>query len=158
VQVKCWKCGQRIWVTDNVESSSSGLSHVECARPRNLTPEERHLLFVYCSEHVVAECLPCGLKFRMAELGADPLSTRNNMCSRCRTDLTESARAHVYACTMLPSEVRLKAQAVRDAARHLMKRSQELYDAADVQMREAEAALFEAQKALRVSMRKRTER
>jgi hypothetical protein len=59
---------------------------------------------------------------------------------------------------MLPTEVRLKAQAVRDAARHLMKRSQELRDTADVLMREAEVALFEAQKALRSSMRKRTER
>jgi hypothetical protein len=158
VQVKCAKCGQHIWVTDNVESSSGGLAHVECARPRNLTPDERHLLFVYCSEHVVAECLPCGLKFRMAELGADPLSTRSNMCPRCRRDLTDSARAHLYRCTMLPTEVRLKAQAVRDAARHLMKRSQELRDTADVLMREAEVALFEAQKALRSSMRKRTER
>ncbi len=157
MQVKCSKCGQRIWVTENVESSSGGLSHVECARPRNLTPEERHLLFVYCSGHVVAECLPCGLKFRMAELGADPLSTRSNMCPRCRRDLTESARAHLYACPMLPSGVRLKAQAVRAAARHLMKRSQELLDTADVLMREAQAALFEAQKALRSSMRKRTE-
>ena len=158
MQVKCSKCGQRIWVTDNVESSSSGLSHVECARPRNLTPEERHLLFVYCSEHVVAECLPCGLKFRMGELGADPLSSRSNTCPRCRADLTESARTHLYGCATLPSEVRLKAQAVRDAARHLMKRSQELLDAADVPMREAETALLEAQKALRSSMRKRTER
>ena len=158
MQVKCSKCGQQIWVTDNVQSSSGRLSHVECARPRNLTPEERHLLFVYCSEHVVAECLPCGLKFRMAELGADPLSTRSNMCPRCRRDLTESARSHVYRCAMLPSDVRVKAQAVRDAAEHLMKRSQELCDAADVLMREAEAALSEAQEALRNSMRKRTER
>jgi hypothetical protein len=145
-------------VTDNVESSSGGLSHVECARPRNLTPEERHLLFVYCSEHVVAECLPCALKFRMAELGADPLSTRSNTCPRCRTDLTESVRTHLYGCGILPSEVRLNAQAVRDAARRLMKQSQEPRDAADVLMHEAKIALFEAQKALRSSMRKRTER
>jgi hypothetical protein len=39
-----------------------------------------------------------------------------------------------------------------------MKQSQELRDTADILMREAEAALFEAQKALRSSMRKRTER
>jgi hypothetical protein len=117
VQVKCSKCGQRIWVTDNIESSSGGLSHVECARPRNLTPEERHLLFVYCSDHVVAECVACRLKFRLTELGADPLSTRSNTCPRCRTDLTESARIHLYGCAMLPSELRLRVQAVRDTAR-----------------------------------------
>jgi hypothetical protein len=42
-----------------------------------LAPDERHLLFLWCSDHVVAECLPCGLKFRMMELVADPLSTPN---------------------------------------------------------------------------------
>jgi len=42
---------------------------------------------------------------------------------------------------MLPEEVRLKAQEVRDAARRLAKHSSELRERADVLMREAEAAV-----------------
>jgi len=50
---------------------------------------------------------------------------------------------------MLPAEVRRRAAVARDSARILVKRSLELRDAADVAMREAEAALYE----LRLTMR-----
>jgi hypothetical protein len=157
MQVKCSKCDQPIALSDIIESSDGRLSHVDCHRPRTLTPDERALLFVYCSDHVVAQCLSCGLSFRITELAADPLGGgRTNLCPRCRKDLTENVRAHLYGCAMLPSEVRLRVQALREAARHLVKQSQELVDHAVVQIREAEAALFESQEALRAAMRTRT--
>jgi len=45
---------------------------------------------------------------------------------------------------------------VREAAQHLVKESQQLRDRSDVLIREAEAALFERQRALREAMSKRT--
>jgi len=56
---------------------------------------------------------------------------------------------------MLPSEVRVRARALRDAAKHLVKQSQR--DNADVLVREAETVLSEAQQALRAAMSRRTQ-
>src|SRR5262245_30578538 len=50
---------------------------------------------------------------------------------------------------MLPVEVRRRAQVSRDAARSLVKQSLELRDAADVAMREAEAAIQSLRETLR---------
>src|SRR5215468_10268963 len=126
MQVKCTKCDRMIAVTDVIESSAGRLSHLDCARIEGLTPEERALLFVYCSDHEVAKCVPCDLQFRMMKLAADPLGGRANLCPRCRTDLTASLRAHVFSCPLLPAEIRRRARAVREAAQMLVKRSQEL--------------------------------
>jgi hypothetical protein len=76
-------------------------------------------------------------------------------CPRCHKDLIENVRGHLSGCATLPSEVRLRAQAVREAAQRLVKHSQELRDNADVLIREAEAALFESQEALRAAVRDR---
>ena len=78
------------------------------------------------------------------------------MCLRRSQDLTEAVRAHLFRCAMLPSEIRLRAQAVREAAQHLVKETQQLSDRSDVLIREAELALFEKQRALREAMSKRT--
>src|SRR5215470_200338 len=94
MQVKCTKCSEPIALSDVIESSDGRLSHMECQRPRMLTAEERALLFVYCFGHAAAYCLDCDLRFRMAELAADALGSRTNLCPRCRRDLTQSARAH----------------------------------------------------------------
>src|SRR5215510_13627888 len=114
-----------------------------------LTTEENALLFAYCYGHVVAYC--CDLSFRLVELAADA-GGRTNLCPRCHRDMTQIARAHLYGCAMLPSEVRLRAQAVREAAQRLVKESQQLRDRSDVLIREAEAALFKSQRALREAM------
>src|SRR5262249_16370714 len=107
--------------------------------------------------HVVAGCPICDLSFRYTELASDILGeSRTNMCPRCRQDLTEAVRAHLFRCAWLPSEVRLKAKAVREAAQRLVKEAQQLRDRSDVLIREAEAALFERQRALREAMSKRT--
>src|SRR5215831_1805851 len=73
MQVLCSRCSRLIALPDVIESSGGRLSHLDCARSRGLTPEERALLFVYCSDHVVAHCLSCDLYFRMIELAPDVL-------------------------------------------------------------------------------------
>ena len=148
MQVNCTKCGRPITLTDVIESSAGRLSHLDCARAQGLTPEERALLFVYCSDHDVAKCLPCGLEFPMMKLAADPLGGRTNLCPRCRTDLTESVRAHLFSCPTLPAEIRRRTQEVREAAQVLVKRSRQRVDKSDALIREAEAHLLERQQAL----------
>jgi hypothetical protein len=128
---------------------------VDCKRPNTLTAEERALLFVYSSGHAAAYCLGCDLRFRLAELAADAIGGRTNLCPRRRKALTATARAHLFSCAIAPSEVRLKAQAVREAAQRLVKQSQQARDRSDVLIQEAEALLFERQQALR-AMAKRT--
>jgi hypothetical protein len=156
MQVKCTKCAQPIALTDSIESDNGRLSHVDCKRPRVLTPEERALIVVHCAEHVVARCLACDLSYRYTELAADILGgSRMNMCPRCRLDLTEAVRGHLFRCTMLPSEIRLRAQELRHAAQRLVKESQQLGDRSDVLIQEAEATLFATQRALRDAMSQR---
>ena len=153
MQVNCWKCSRPIALTDIVEPNIGQLSHVDCKQPKVLTPEERALVFVYCTGHVVARCPVCDGSFRYNELAADIFGgSPTNMCPRCRRDLTEAVRTHLLRCAMLPSNVRRRAQAVREAAQHLVKQSQQARDRSDVLIREAEAALFEAQRALREAM------
>jgi len=158
MQVNCTKCCRPIALTDVIQSSAGRLSHLDCARAQGLTPAERALLFVYCSDHDVAKCLPCGLQFPMMKLGADPLGGRTNLCPRCRTDLTESVRAHLFSCPVLPAEIQRRTQEVREAAQMLVKQSQQLVDASDVLIREAEARLLARQQALGRAMANRLTR
>jgi hypothetical protein len=156
MQVNCAKCSQPIALTDVIESNNGHPSHVDCKRPQVLTPEERALVFVYCSGHVVARCPACDVSYRYTELAADILGGgRTNMCPRCRRDLTEAVRAHLFRCAMLPSEIRFRAQAMREAAQRLVKATQQVSDRSDVLIREAEIALFEKQRALREAMSRR---
>jgi len=152
MQVKCSKCFDPIALSDVIQFHDGQLSHVDCRRRHTLTADERALLFLYCSNHAVAHCLGCDIRFSMTQLAADPLGARTNLCPRCRRDLTESARAHVYSCAMAPAEIRLRARQVREAAQHLVKQTQQARDRADVLIREAEAALFQSQKNLRAAM------
>ena len=168
MQVKCSKCSEPIALTDIIESSGDRLSHVDCERARTLTAVERALLFVLCSDHAVAYCVGCNVRFRLSELAAQhnvgPRQTfailgnvfgRMNLCPRCRSNLTTSVRAHLYSCAVLSAEIRLKAREVREAAQHLVKESQQLRDKSTVLIQEAEAALFEKQRALREAMSRR---
>src|SRR5262249_3483577 len=155
VQVRCQRCSRPITATDVVEPYNGGLSHVDCKRPQTLTPEERALVFVYCSAHLVAHWPACALRFSFGELAADPLGGRTNLCPRCRRDLTETVRTHLFGCVMLPSEIQQRTKDVREAAQILIKRSQQAIDRTDVLIREAEAHLLERQQALRAAMRRR---
>jgi len=49
---------------------------------------------------------------------------------------------------MLPAEVRRRAQALREAARHLVKEGHQLRDKAEVLIQEAEAAVEETRRGL----------
>jgi hypothetical protein len=153
VQVNCSNCSQPIALTDIIESHNGVLSHVDCKRHHVLTPEEWALVFLYCSGHAVARCPACDIGYQYKQLAANLFSgTRTNMCPRCRRDLTEAVRAHLFVCAMLPSEVRRRAQGVRLATQLLVKASQQLRDNADILIHDAEALLFERQRALREAM------
>ena len=78
-------------------------------------------------------------------------------CGWCHTDLTDSIRAHLYGCAMLPIAIRRIAQAAREAARSLVKQRHQLRDAADVAVREAQATLHALRNAMRQSPLKRRE-
>jgi len=82
-------------------------------------------------------------------LGADLLGKRAHLCPRCRVDLTESVRGHLYSCAMLPENVHLRAREARDATAKLIRQNYQAADGADVLLREAEAAIA----ALRDTMR-----
>ena len=155
MQVKCTKCSKPIALTDIIESNSGLLSHCDCRRPHGLTPEERALIFTFCWDHVVVRCPICDVSFPYTGLAADILGRGGmNLCPRCRLDLTEAVRAHLFSCPKLPSVIRLRAQELRDAAQRVVKESQQLRDRSDVVIRKAEAALFRAQRALREALQR----
>jgi hypothetical protein len=149
---KCLRCLQVISAEDTVQLVAGGMSHIDCRRPRDLSPEERALLYRYCWGHAAAKCTACAKNFRHVELAADFLGHRTNLCPQCRADLTESMRGHLYSCAMLPEEVRQRAREARDAASTLIKQSTQAADQADGLVREAESALA----ALRETMRRTT--
>jgi hypothetical protein len=146
----CATCARALSPDDTIVFAHGLPDHLDCRRPRALSAEERTLLFVYCRDHHVADCVRCAGRFHLREVASlDSLGIRPHECPWCHTDLTDSMRAHLYACAMLPVTVRRRAQAAREAARSLVKQSHQLGDAADVLLREAEAALH----ALRDTMR-----
>jgi hypothetical protein len=122
---------------DTVERDGDRVAHVDCLLPRRLTHEERVLLLQYCWDHRVVECVPCSRIFRQAGLFAS-LGDSMDRCPKCRRDLSDGIRAHLYGCGMLPAAVRGRAQEAREAAQRLVKQSNQLYDRADVLLREAE--------------------
>jgi len=126
---------------DTILFGPDRLSHLDCQQPRILSAEERLLLFTYCRDHLMGKCIACAADFNLSDLALDVLGFLRYRCPRCRRDLTDSVRTHLYACAMLPEEVRRRAQGAREAAQALAKRSHQLRDSADVLIREAEAAL-----------------
>src|SRR5262249_3499975 len=71
---KCPRCLCELSVDDVVESDGANVVHVDCQRPRDLTRQERALLFGYCWAHPI-ECPPCGESFELFRLEADPSNT-----------------------------------------------------------------------------------
>jgi hypothetical protein len=145
----CPQCTQAIAPEDTIVFGRL-LGHLDCRRPRVLSAEERTLLFMYCRDHHVAECVRCAGKFHLREVASrDLVGILTSGCPWCHRDLTDSIRAHLYGCAMLPAAVRRRAQAAREAAGTLVKQSHQLSDAADVLLREAEAALHSLRAAMR---------
>jgi len=150
---KCPQCSQPISPEDTIVYGFGVLGHLDCRRPRVLSAEERTLLLMYCRDHPVAECAHCAVWFYLREVASiDQFDIRSHGCRWCYRDLTDSIRTHLYGCAMLPTNVRRRAVAAREAARSLVKRSLELRDAADVAIREVEASVH----ALRQTMRQST--
>ena len=141
MDTNCSLCRQVISPDDTVEFVGYGMAHLDCQRPRSLSPEEHVLLYVFCWNHAVAECAACAQSFRQKEFAADPFDSRAYGCRHCGADLTESIRAHLTACAMLPEELRRRVKEAREVTQRLIKRSYELSDRTDVLMREVEAAL-----------------
>jgi hypothetical protein len=52
----CPNCSKAISPDETFIVDSGRLSHLVCKRPHVLSPEERVVLFRFCSEHAVAEC------------------------------------------------------------------------------------------------------
>lgn len=153
MNLACPRCLERISHDDTVVLGSEDIVvHLDCRRPHSLSPEERALLFKYCFGHAVAECLACSGSFRQVELASDLMGNRMHLCPRCRADLTESVRGHLYRCTTMPSELQRRAREMREATQKLLKRSQETVDRADVLVRETEAAI-DAKRNLMLALR-----
>ena len=147
-QVTCHRCKEPITFDDTVSLDGERIGHLDCRRPRDLTYEERDLLFKYCLGHVVAVCEACGHSCKPQELAWDLLGKRSYLCPGCRAELTTVARTHLYSCAMLPSEVRRRAREAREATQKLVKQSQEIAARSDVLMREAEASIGAASELL----------
>ena len=148
----CPQCLQPISPEDTIVYGFGVLGHLDCRRPRVLSADERTLPFIYCRDHPVAQCVRCTVNFYLREIASlDQFSIRSHECPWCYADMTDSIRTHVYGCALVPAKVRRRAQAARDAARSLVKRSLELCDAADVAIREAEAAVYALRQAIRES-------
>jgi len=148
----CPQCSRTISPEDTFIFRFGILGHLDCRRPRVLSAEERTLLFIYCRDHQVAECASCARRLHLREVASlDSFGVRSHGCPWCHTDLTDSIRAHLYGCAMLPVAVRRRAQAAREAARSLAKQSRQLSDAAEVLLQEAEGALHALRDAMRQS-------
>jgi hypothetical protein len=146
----CPHCSRAISPDDTIVFSRRLLGHFDCHRPRVLSAEERTLLFIYCRDHHVAECVRCGGRFYLQEVASlDSFGVRTHECPGCHTDLTDSTRAHLYSCAMLPMEVRRSAQAAREAARSLVKQSAQHVRSIARLVAEAEAALYALRDTLR---------
>jgi hypothetical protein len=144
----CLRCRQVISREDTVERQGDRVVHLDCRLPRRLSREERALLYQYCWDHTVGECVSCARSFRPDELHLG-LFGDTDVCPQCRKDLTDNVRAHLYGCAMLPAEVRRRAQETRAAAQELVTQSGQPRDKADMRMREVEvsvAALRDAMK------------
>jgi len=136
---RCRRCEQPISASDAFSFDGDHIVHLDCGRPRTVSPEERALLFRHCFDHAVAECATCVRSYRQLELGSDLVNNRVHLCPNCRADLTESVRAHLYSCAMLPAELRWRLHVAREAVGKLIQRSAS--DPADVLKRDAEAAI-----------------
>jgi hypothetical protein len=150
-ELMCARCFRVLSPDDVVAADGAGIAHVDCRRPRDLTREERSLLYGYCWAHPI-DCPACGQSFRLFELDSDPFdSYKRTCCARCRVDLIENVRDHLYTCPLSPEVVRRRVRETHETARRLVTQARELGDRADGLMREAEVAANELCDALKQS-------
>ena len=140
-QPKCPRCQQSISVDETVALDSDQIRHLNWRRPRELSQKARTLLFTYCIGHAVADCRPCAEGFRPLELAPDLSGNHTHLCPRCRADLTDSIRAHLYGCAMLARPERIRTRELREVTRKVIEQSQQPADYAGPLSREPEAIL-----------------
>lgn len=149
-ELTCPRCWQVLSPEDTIDRDGGRVVHLDCRRPRRLSLEERVHLYQYCWEHAVADCVSCARSFRTNELLLGP-SGDTDRCPKCRRDLTDSVRAHLYRCAILRAEGLRQAQETRVASQKLVTQNGQLQDTADVLMREAEVALAAHRAAMKES-------
>ena len=145
----CPRCFQPITSSDTIAFDANQIVHLDCQRPFELNYEERALLFMFCWDHPVAACGTCSQSFRQHELATDLFGHRAHLCRRCHADLTVNIREHLFACAIIPAEVRWRAEDARDAARRLIKHRRELSNQADALVHEVEAAISALREAMK---------
>ena len=150
----CHRCSQVISSGDTIERDGDRIVHFDCQRPRRLAREEQALLYRYCWSHLVATCWQCARSFRHHQVSSGLFGEDTDQCPRCGQDLTDTLRANLYSCAMLPAEVRRRALELRAASQRLVKQSGALSDRADVLMREAEALRDEMQQSASEALRR----
>ena len=85
-------------IESTVAFDGNQIVHLDCQRPRELSHEERVLLFRYCFGHAVAQCVACECNFQRHQLATDLRAHRTHLRPYCRVDLTENVRADLYGC------------------------------------------------------------
>jgi len=146
---KCPRCRKPFSPDDTIESDGYAIVHVDCGRPRCLSPEEYVFLYVYCWDHVIAECAACAQRFRQEEFGSAPFSISVYLCRICQSDLTDSVRAHLLACSTLPDDLRRRVQEARETTGRLLKQGYQLLASGDLLRRELQAARAALQETVR---------
>src|SRR5438445_8116297 len=123
----CPECSQMISPEDTIVFGHGRLGHPDCRRPRVLSDEEHTILLIYCRDHTIAQCVRCGEQFHLRQVASlDSVGSRSHTCPWCRADLTDSIRAHLYGCSMLPADVRRRAVVAREATRRPVRRRLQL--------------------------------
>lgn len=138
---QCPRCSRWLASDETIAFDGHQIVHLDCHRPRDLTYEERALLFKFCWDHEVAKCQVCRKSFREQYLAADLFDHRTHLCPGCHSDLTASIREHLFACAVVPTEVRWRAEDARDAARKLIKQRYLLLEQVDALTRQATSAI-----------------
>ena len=137
----CGRCKQWLSTDDTITFDVDHIIHLDCQRPHQLNNEERALLFTFCWDHPVAQCAACCQSFRQHQLAADLFGHHSHLCPRCRTDLTANLREHLFACAVVPTEVRWKAEDARNATRRLIRLQRQLSQQVAVLMRDVDSAI-----------------
>jgi len=137
----CRRGKQGLSTDDTIAFDVDHIIHLDCRRPHELNNEERALLFTFCWDHPVAQCGACYQSFRQHQLAADLFGHHSHLCPRCRTDLTANLREHLFACALVPTEVRWKAEDARNATRRLIRQHRQLSQQVAVLMRDVDSAI-----------------
>lgn len=148
---KCPRCFRELSLDDVVESDGVKVVHIDCRRPRDLTRQERALLFGFCWAHPIL-CAVCGQSFQLFELDPDPYEyPKRTRCPHCQANVIQTVCDHLYGCPVSPDVVRQRAREIRETAQKLVKQARELRDRADVLMRETEVTARELRDAVKQS-------